>query len=252
MGPGPEGDPFEERELAQPSGQAHGGVELAEGDAEEGAHHRRVELHGRGPDQFPAGGVRRHGLLVGTRGRHHLEGVGDGDDPGAERDLAVAQATGVPAAVPPLVVLPDREGPLPEPRSQRHRQLLPFERVRLDQPPLARVERPRLVQHLGRDGDLAHVVEQGGPAQPVPVGGRQPHLLGQEVGVGPHPFRVPPGEPVVGGQGRHQLQGLARGLGWVAVVCSLAQALDPPRQMTGAGGAERHPEPGGCPVGKGQ
>ena len=143
-------------------------MQAPEGDAQEGAHHRRIELHAGGADQFPAGGVGTHGLLVWAGRSHHLEGIGDGDDPGGERDLTAAQPTRITAAVPPLVVLSDGQGPFPEPWLQRSRQLLPLERMGLDLRPLAGIEGSRLVEHLGWHDHLADVVEERGPAQPVP------------------------------------------------------------------------------------
>jgi hypothetical protein len=227
-------------------------VEPPEGDAQEGAHHHRIELHAGGPDEFPAGGAGIHGLFVGTGRRHHLEGIGDGDDPGAERHLTAAQPTWITAAVPPLVVLSDRQGPFSEPWLQRYRQLLPLERMGLDLRPLAGIEGPRLVEQLGRDGHLADVVEERGPAQPVPGGGRQPELVGEEVGVGAHPLGMSPGDPVVAGQHRHQFQDPAGGLRRVTFEPVALQLFDPKPELPGGGGTERQPEPRGCPVGKRQ
>ena len=45
--------------------------------------------------------------------------------------------------------------------------------------------------------ELADVVKEGGPAEPVPIGLGKPHFVGDHVGKRPDTFRVPTGLPVV-------------------------------------------------------
>ena len=93
-----------------------------------------------------------------------------------------SEAEGVAGAVVTLVVLLDGLGPLSQPREQRPGETSPLERVAVDDLPLLLGELRRLVQDVGVDGQLADVVQQGGPAQAVAVGGGQLELVGDEVG----------------------------------------------------------------------
>jgi hypothetical protein len=63
--------------------------------------------------------------------------------------------------------------------------------------PFRLVELALLVQGVGVDGQLADVMEQGRPAQPVPVGQGEVELVGDHVRKGPDPFGVPTRFPVV-------------------------------------------------------
>ena len=108
---------------------------------------------------------------------HRVVGVGDGHDPGAERDLVGAQAVRVAVAGVALVVVEDdRHGVLE--RGGLLEDDLADARVLDDRPPLGRGQRGRLLEDLLRDGDLADVVEQGGDPDPVDLGLRQLELAG--------------------------------------------------------------------------
>ena len=56
------------------------------------------------------GPVGRQGRPVDAVAGHRVEGVGDGDDPTAQRDRAAGEAVGIAAAVPALVVVADDLG----------------------------------------------------------------------------------------------------------------------------------------------
>src|SRR5581483_6474562 len=99
-----------------------------------------------------------------------------------------------------LMMLLDRKPPLSEPRRQGCDEAPAFERVIADLLPLLLRRPGGLVQYLGVDGELAHVVQERRPAEPVPVPGRQLQLVGDHVREGADPFGVPAGTPVVAAQ----------------------------------------------------
>ena len=66
-----------------------------------------------------------------------------------------------------------------------------------DHLPLSIVELPGLVQDPRRYGQLADVMQQRGPAQPIPVFGGKLHLLGQKIGEDSNSFRMTPRPAVV-------------------------------------------------------
>jgi len=104
---------------------------------------------------------------------------------------------------------------------------------------------------MGVHGELADVVEEGGPAQPVPIGLGEPHFVGDHVGKCPDPFRVPTGLSIVtterGGKrqdllchgGRHFLV-RTRSCGRAAF--ELSGRTRPPRDFQALGGlvGEKH------------
>ena len=119
-----------------------------------------------GSNWVPAScGVRRGCLgrewrAVGAVGRHRVEGVDDGDDACADRDLVEHEAVGVAVAVGPLVGRADdrcdrceRRGGGDDPLADRA--------VPLHERALGCVERAWLVEDRGRDRRLADVVELG-------------------------------------------------------------------------------------------
>ena len=101
---------------------------------------------------------------VGPRRDHRVEGVGDREDPGLDRDPAPAQPRRIAVAVPALVVEEDVRERVVEP-PQRHDELRAGRRVAPDLRDLLERERSRLAEELRADLDLADVVQRRGPAK---------------------------------------------------------------------------------------
>ena len=173
-----------------------------------------------------AGLVGRHRLLVGPGGRHHVVRVGHGDDPGAQREVLTRDAVGVALAVPTLVVLLDRERPVPQPRPQRRGDPRSLQRVGPQQFPGLLARSPGIVEHVGVDRDLADVVQQRRPAQPVDVVLGDVHLLGDHVHEDPDTLGVAARRPVVGRQRSDQAQHGACCLGAVVTQAVLTRVVD--------------------------
>src|SRR5689334_4062861 len=64
-----------------------------------------VELGARAGEDLVDRRVERAARTVGAVARDRVDGIGDGEDPGPERDLVLAQPVRVAAAVPALVVV---------------------------------------------------------------------------------------------------------------------------------------------------
>ena len=89
--------------------------------------------------------VSDHRLAVGPIGGHGVEGVADGHDAGAERDLVAAQPVRIAAAVPALVARADEPGHRTQ-RGRGQQDALADQRVAAHEAPLDRVERAGLVE----------------------------------------------------------------------------------------------------------
>jgi hypothetical protein len=76
----------------------------------------------------------------------------------------------VAGPVEALVVLFDGEAPFAQPGHQGGDEPAALERVVADLRPLLLGRFSRFVQNVRVHGELAHVVEESGPAEPVPVG----------------------------------------------------------------------------------
>src|SRR5439155_9829787 len=111
-------------------------------------------------------------------------------------DLLAFQSPRIAAAVPSLVVLRDGKRPVAQPLPQRQRDARPLLRVATDERPLLVIELPRLVEDLGVHADLAAVVQQRRPTQPVTFGDVEVELLSDELAEGANAFGVTPRPPV--------------------------------------------------------
>ena len=107
-----------------------------------------------------------HRPLVRPVVDHRVVGVGDGHDPGAERDLVAAQPVRVAVAGEALVVVEDDRHGVLEGRGLLEDDLADA-RMLDDRAPLAGGERRRLLEDVLGDRDLADVVEQRGDLDPV-------------------------------------------------------------------------------------
>ena len=110
--------------------------------------------------------------------------------------------------------------------------------VRLELLPFPRVGAARLVQDPGRHVDLADVVQQRGPPEPVAVWLREPQLARDEIREGPHPLAVSAGLPVVGRERGDEREDLLGGPGGLGIH---ARDRAPPGSAAPAG--ERCPRP---------
>src|SRR5262249_31643293 len=126
---------------------------------------RRVELRPRARAKTAQCLVVRQPASIRPVARHRVERIADVHDARLERDLAAADAVRVPLAVPALVrraydrpnvgeTIDRREDPRAE-----HRMLPDELELRVGQ-------RPRLPEDLGRDADLADVVEERAELEP--------------------------------------------------------------------------------------
>ncbi len=134
-----------------------------EGPGERGDH-TGVELGARAPLQFGDGHLDRPGPAVGAGGGHRVEGVGDGDDPGALGDLGADQAVRVAAAVEAFVVVQDRGAGLAE-EGDPADHLMAVLGMQFDDPAFLGGQRAVLAQQPGGDAELADVVQDAGEAQ---------------------------------------------------------------------------------------
>ena len=119
--------------------------------------------------------------------------------------LQPVETARISGAVEALVMLGDGRTPLAQPRKQIGCGLGPGLRMATQNVPLALGRLACLVQDGGIDGQLADVVQQRRPAQPILIKASQPQLLAQQVGVDPHPFGVTAGSLVMVGQRCQQL-----------------------------------------------
>ena len=129
-------------------------------------HELRIELCPGVPPQLGDRDVVRDGALVRAVVDHRGIGIGNRDDPGTERDLRRPQAERIPASRVALVVVEDDRSGVLEGRRQLQDDLA--DPGMLDHaPPLGAGQLAGLVEDLGRNGDLAHVVEQRGHADSI-------------------------------------------------------------------------------------
>ena len=194
------------RERVQPRQRSGGEPQSAEADVEKGSHDHRVELAAGASGDLLAGEVGGEALLVGPRRRDDVVGISDRDDATGEVDLFGRESEWIATAIPTFVVLVDRVQPIAQPVRQRIHVRDAGGGVGLDERELLVGRPPWLVQDLARDVELAEVVEEGGPVEPVELLGGKLEFLGDHVGVGADSFAVPAGESVVIGEGGEQFE----------------------------------------------
>ena len=176
---------------AEPGEWSHR-VQPLDRDREERPHHERIELRAGQAGDLCAGRVGGERLAVGTWARHQVVRVDNCDDAAPEGDLVGYEPVRVPLSVVAFVMLGDRQRPFAQPVRQWLDQPCSLERVPADELTLGGRQTSRLVQELLVNCELADVVEQRGPPQPVPVGFRKLELVGDQISEYPHPGRVAP------------------------------------------------------------
>ena len=249
------GDLAQERQVRQQRQGSDRPQHTRQAGSQERSYAGWVELCAGGVSKLASCGGHRHRPLVAAGSGHDLEDVGNSDDAPCVRDLVAGQAAWISHAVEPFVVLGDRGAPLAQPLEQRAGQHGALVGVLADQVPLDGYERGRLVEHGRGHADLAEVMQQRRPAQPVARRLRQVQLGGQNVGEDPDPLGVSAGPPVMGAQAGQQAEDAGRGLtGSLAGTIARPLGEDPgvpgcPREPVARRGMVReehgHPEQGG-------
>src|SRR5438128_4530399 len=140
--------------------------------------HARIELRARVRAKLALRFYTQKSLAIRTVGRHRAPGIAGADDPCREWDRLAGETVRIPRAVPALVAgthdLPD----LPEQPADLVEHLLTDDRVRVHQRAFGVVERPRLVDDLRGDLDLADVVQQRRELRTLPVARLEPEAVG--------------------------------------------------------------------------
>ena len=139
--------------------------------------------------------------------------------------------------------------PLTEPACDRSDHAETMDRVLADRVPLVVVEGAVLVQDLPGDLELADVVEECGPAKPVPITLREPQLLCDHVHVGANTLGVSASLAVVAAERRREREDEFRCLrgGSIASGLDRGDAAFQLRHRTRSAG---DPESGGGLVGE--
>ena len=144
--------------------------------------------------------------------------------------------------IEPLVVLGDGPGPRTEPLEQRTGDPSALRGMAPDHLPFVLVELPGLVQDPRGHRQLADVVEQRGPSEPVALLRRELHLLGQEVGEDANAFGVAAGAAVVGLERHGQCQDPFSRQGLLFSVWIRVERCKPTPESPDAAGLSGHHE----------
>ena len=133
---------------------------------DEGTDDVRIELRAGPLTEAPRRLLHRQAATVRPVGGHGVEGVADEDDARLERDELAGELVRIPAAVPPLVTMAHDRADVLQAVDRRDDPLAELG-VRLDHRALLDGEVPGLGQDLGRDADLADVVEERAELEPL-------------------------------------------------------------------------------------
>ena len=112
--------------------------------------------------------------------------------------------------------------------------------------------RPGLLSDLRGHLELADVVQERRPPEPVTVAFPEVEFGGEHVRVRSDALRVPAGLPVVGRERRHQLEDLARCSGGIVIETIPFRGLDPLLESANVARGPGHREPGWRPVREGE
>jgi hypothetical protein len=157
-------------------------VQPTERDIQERPDDARVELRPTVANEFCPGGLGGHGALVGTNGGHHLERISDSHDTGNKRDLLAGQVKGIARPVVVLVVGTHGVHTAFEKGAQRLHQSGALGGMAVQDGPLMRCRCAGLVEDFRGHQELADVMKKCTPTDLIRFGGRQPQLLGDQVG----------------------------------------------------------------------
>ena len=108
------------------------------------------------------------------------------------------------------MVLNDGGGPLAQPFRQWRREERPFFGVSFEELPLGFVRSPRIVEHRLGNGDLADIVKERRPSEPVPVLSRQVETVRDEISEDADPFGMSARQAVVFVEGSGQAENSLR------------------------------------------
>jgi hypothetical protein len=197
-----------DRNIEQPGKRTNHQALATNRDVEECANDGRVELGSRTAREFPSSISRGHRAFVRASRRHHFKGVRHRDDACAERDLIPCDAVRVPGTIKVLVMLFNGESPLTEPGTERFNHSTALYRMAVENLPLRRRGRSRLIQYVNVDRNLSHIVQQRRPSQPVAVGLRESKFISDEVGVGAYALGVATSASIMGAKSSHHHQNL--------------------------------------------
>jgi len=132
---------------------------------EERAYDCRVELGARAVAHLRNRLFSRQRRAIGPRRGHRVEGIGDGENPGARRNLLARSAARVTLPVPALVMEEDVRQRRPE-RCEWTDQAGACEGVSAHLHPLLIVERAGLAQNGAVEVELADVVQLAAQTKP--------------------------------------------------------------------------------------
>lgn len=218
-------------QLGQPGDRPQSRPKGANRDAEHRSDDDGVEMAPRTARQLSSGHRRGLSLLIGADGGHDIKCVGYRHYARPHGDLLAFEAVWVARTVPALVVFQDGACPRPEPFTHWPEHLPTNLRVLMDDVVFVVVQGALFVEDLGRYGQLANVVEQGGPIELVERLGVEAHFVADQAGVGTHALRMAPGRAIVGSQGSGQFQDalgrLRGGPGFVEALAQLARGAGP-------------------------
>ncbi len=140
-----------------------------------------------------------------------IESDGHCDDPGWERDFFPHESIGVTGAVPVLGVVGNCCGRSTQPFGQSTKHPVAAGRVRCEE--LGLLDTQIRGREVRRQSELANLVAQRPPAQPLQLGWFQVQLATDEVGYGRDPVRMAVGAGMGPPQRQHHGHDLGRRLG---------------------------------------
>src|SRR5437588_12637247 len=131
---------------------------------DEGRYHLRIEVRGRALENLGLGVLKRPRRSIRSVGRHRVERVRHGEDPGAQGNLVGTKLIGITVAIPALVVMTDqRQYRIQEVDALEH--LHPDNRMPLHPDLLIRLEPALLAEDQVFAANLADVMQHAGASQ---------------------------------------------------------------------------------------
>ena len=169
----------------------------------EGLDHARIEARAGKALDLLDDVVELHRLLIRPVRGHGVERVGDGHDARLHRDLLAAQAVGIAAAAPFLVVVLHARDDVDELCHAAH-DGRPFDGMSLHHFELVIAQRTGLAKDAVVDADLADVVQQRADAEIAHLLLAQAEVFSDADRIARHPFRMAARVRVLGVDGRGQ------------------------------------------------